>query len=199
MKRLFLLQITLTLPFLALIVAAVLLGERLSRTPAMLRQSCAMPCWNGIEPDEMTIDAANQIMFSQGYEPQNSGGERINYVPGEEDRRRCTVRISHNEAIVTEMRLSNCPNLRLGDVLAAWGAPDTILHNSMTLSFHRGMARIRLVSNDDCEYPLSPYTEVQFIRFARTPGLMPNEVHWHGFMPAWSYKELSPNTIPLSC
>lgn len=199
LRRWVIIQLTITTSLLALTLTAMFLGTRLHATPSMLRQSCTMPCWNGIKPGEMTIDSANQILFSQGYEPQNSGGERITYVPGEEDRRRCTVRVSFDEAIVTEIRLSNCPNLRLGDVIAAWGAPDGILHNSMSLSFERGMARLRLVAASDCDYPLSPYTEILNIRFARTPGFLPNELRWHGFMPAWSYKQLSPNTIPLEC
>lgn len=199
MKRLFLLHLSLVLPLLVLMLAAIQVGAQVNHVPPVLRRGCDAPCWNGIKPGEMSIDAANQILFSQGYEPQNAGGERITYVPGEDNRRRCTIRLTFDNAIVNETRLSNCPALRLGDVLAAWGAPDGILHTAMTLSFERGMARIRLVSAEDCEYDLSPFTEIHSIRFARTPGLLPNEIRWRGFKPAWSYKQISPHTIPLDC
>jgi hypothetical protein len=200
MKRMFLIQCSI-IPLLAgLIFGAIELGQKINSVPFQLRRSndCDLPCWNGIRPGEMSIDAANHILFSQGYEMQNSMVDRdhILYIPPAANR--CMVRLEHQAARVIETRLSHCPNLRLGDVIAALGQPESLLPHSLTFTFARGMARLRLRS-DPCEDHLSPFSEVMFVRFSRTPGLLPNEVPWQGFIPATRYEQRFPGSVPLVC
>jgi hypothetical protein len=199
MKRLLILQCSILPPLVVLVLLAIVLGSRLDNKPRLLRRSeiCTLPCWNGIRPGEMSIDAANHILFSQGYEAQNSLMDRahITYTPVGLG---CNVRLEYEEATVTETRLTNCPNLRLGDVIAALGDPDSLLPHSSSFSFERGMARLRL-KHDPCEEKLSPYSEVMYVQFSRTPGILPNEVPWQGFIPVWRYGQRFPDTIPLVC
>lgn len=200
MKRLFLIQCAF-IPLLAgLIFAAIGLGGNIRDIPFQLRrsESCPLPCWNGIHPGQMSVDAANHILFSQGYEMQNSMWDRdhIRYIPL--DAYRCIVRLGHQMARVAEIRLSNCPNLRLGDVIAAFGQPEGLLPNSLTLTFERGMARLR-VQIDPCADRLTAFSEVMFVRFSLSPGISPYEVPWQGFIPAWRYENRFPNSLPLAC
>jgi hypothetical protein len=200
MKRVFLIQCSIIPLLTGLIFVSIVLGSYLNGALFQLgrSESCPLPCWNGIRPGEMSVDAANHILFSQGYEMQNSMMDRnhILYIPPTENR--CTVGLGHQVARVTETRLSNCPNLRLGDVIAALGQPDSLLPHSLTFTFARGMARLRL-RIDPCEDRLSPFSEVMFVRFARTPGLLPNEVPWQGFIPPKHYEQRFPGRVPLAC
>ena len=200
MKRLFLLQCSIIPLLAALIFGAMGLGKINSNAPFQLRrsESCALPCWNGIRPGEMSVDAATHILFSQGYEMQNSMMDRnhILYIPSAENR--CTIRLQHQSAHVIETRLSDCPNLRLGDVIAALGQPESLMPHSLTFRFARGMAHLRL-QIDPCEDRLSAFSEVMFVRFSTTPDISPYEVPWQGFIPAWRYEYRFPNSMPLVC
>jgi len=200
MKHLFLIQCSLLPMLAALIFVAMGLGKSISGIPFQLRrsESCALPCWNGIRPGEMSVDAANRILFSQGYEMQNSMMDRnhILYIPPTDNR--CTIRLGHQSARVIETRLSDCPNLRLGDVIAALGQPESLMPHSLTFRFGRGMAHLRL-SIDPCVDRLSAFSEVMFVRFSTTPDISPYEVPWQGFIPAWRYEYRFPNSMPLGC
>ncbi len=200
MKRLFLIQCTIIPLLVGLIFVSIVFGSYVNGALFQLGRSeaCPLPCWNGIRTGEMSVDAANHILFSQGYEMQNSMTDRNHNFYISPTGSRCTVELGHQVARVIETHLSDCPNLRLGDVIAALGQPESLLPHSLTFRFARGMAHLRL-RIDPCVDRLTAFSEVMFVRFSRMPDTSPYEVPWQGFIPAWRYEHLYSNTVPLVC
>ncbi|MGQ9886901.1 MAG: hypothetical protein ACUVSX_00280 [Aggregatilineales bacterium] len=186
---------------LALLALAAGLFGRLADPPVTaLADSprCALPCWNGIRPGEMLVPRASQILVSQGYDPSSDAQDRahMHYAPRPHVEG-CAVRLEHYNAIVTETRLSNCPGLRLGDVLAALGPPEGVQPGLLQFSFRGGQVRVKL-RQDGCAPRLSPRLPVSSISLsadAQPSGYIP----WRGFMSPHHYLRLYPAVVLLSC
>lgn len=185
-----------------LIMFAGWFGQSFQETHVAMRGFgvCPPPCWNTIRPGEMSIGEADRILIDDQYQRQVDQRGRPGTVYLLEDTASgCTVRLERQGGAMTEVRLLDCPALRLGDLIPALGHPQSLLPHSMTISFEGGMARIRL-KLDPCKQRISPFSEVMFVRFARTPGILPNEVEWRGFIPARQYAQRFPyDSIPLAC
>lgn len=109
----------------------------------------------------------------------------------------CAVRLARFDAAVTEIRLSRCPGLRLGDVQAALGPPDGIQPGLLAFAFHGGRVRVRLAA-DGCAPRLSPYLPVADISLSANDALA-GDAPWRGFMPPAHYLRLYPGSVLLSC
>lgn len=169
-----------------------------SRSPVRREAFCDLPCWRGIHPGETLIAQANRILMAQGYSAENNVG-RIHYTPPE-DSRDCQVSLEHENALVMEIRLSHCPDLQLGDTLAALGQPDRLSPNLLTLGFDAGAVRLQLHSLD-CGENLSPYTDVQSISLSEHQQVASDATAppWQGFALPWRYLRSIPDIVVLAC
>ncbi|MBZ0303816.1 MAG: hypothetical protein K8J31_29010 [Anaerolineae bacterium] len=185
---------------LALIVLAIGMGHADPTQPSPVGRGafCELPCWRGIHPGETLIAQANRILMAQGYTAENSG-VYIHYRPPG-DMPGCTVRLQQHEAFVTETRLSGCPDLDLGDVLAALGGPDQLTPNLLTVGFEGGAVRVQLDA-PDCGESLSPHTAVQYVSLSQPngPAAAANLARWQGFALSWRYWRALPNFVVLAC
>lgn len=200
MRKLFILQSIISAALLAFVALAMGVGfvQAESRSPVHGEGRCEAPCWWGIQPGATLITQANRILISQGYTPENTGA-RINYTPPE-DASGCIVSLQHREAIVRQTRLSICPGLRLGDMIAALGQPDTMTTSFLTLDFADSAVRVQLFVMN-CGEHLSPFSPVQFIILSEQnaePG-EPMALHWQGFALPWRYLRSKPNLVILAC
>ncbi len=193
------------LQLLLVVALALLTGLAMSvaqlrgepRSPVRRGAFCELPCWRGIQPGETLIAQANRIMMAQGYIVENSASS-LHFTPPE-DRLDCQVSVEHRDARVTEVRLSNCPDLRLGDTLAALGQPDHLAPNLLTMGFDDGSVRLQLRS-PGCGEHLSPFTDVQFISLSESPWNTAEDTapHWQGFALPWRYLRAVPNILVLA-
>lgn len=197
--RLLLLAALLILTSLSLLTAAsISLGQQAS-PPLVLRHAhpCTLPCWQGINPGRTRIDPANQIMLNLGYNAQNStqNRARLSYPPA--DAEHCAVVIEHREAIVTEIRLSDCPALVLGDVMAAIGAPDSIQPGALSFTFATGRVKVKL-EGDGCQPRITPFLPVRYISLT-TASPPTSEITWQGFRPPRDYIAQLADVLMLAC
>lgn len=193
------LVISLLLALLVLVSRVV--GAHLHPPPAPLQHAdfCVLPCWRGINPGQTRIDPANRIMLGQGYIAQNTtmNRARIRYLPGATRRGECVVQLDHREAIVTENRLSDCPGLTLGDVMATLGGPDGIEPGALSLTFAGGRVRVKLEA-DGCARRLLPTLPVRYISL--TPGTSTaKDIPWQGFKPPRYYLPQVTDVLLLTC
>jgi hypothetical protein len=189
----------LTLGFMALVLltmnAGRLNGESFS--PVSRSTNCPLPCWRGIQPGEIFIAQANRIMIGQGYMAQDRATNRayIRYLPHDST---CAVRLQHEEAVVNEIRLSDCPALRLGDVMVELGRPDGIATNRLYFNFDTGRLRVQL-SLQECSTHLSPFVPIDYLSLTPDTAMLADDAMWRGFAFAWRYQRLQPGVMPLAC
>lgn len=188
--------------FTALILGAVEAGRQqpaeaeadlLLPTPG-----CDLPCWLGIRPGVDNINRANRILLGAGYYSERGARnrQRLRYTPT--DAPGCAVRLELDEFTIIELLLTNCPDLRLGDVISALGAPDGVLPASGSFVFAGGTVSAAL-QIDTCPPALHPQASVRYIRMVAEDRATRNQADWRGFMPAWRYQQLTPNIIALDC
>jgi hypothetical protein len=199
MSRLALVQSGLIAAVLLILMAASIgLGQADAepRSPVRRGAFCDLPCWRGIQPGETLIAQANRIMLAQGYNAQNTG-TRIVYTPPALD---CTISIQHRQAVVTEIQLRDCPDVRLGHVLNALGQPGQIAPNLLTFDFDGGRVRVQLYP-PACGAHLSPDLVVQFISLSNRAAepAETGEPRWRGFALPWRYRRAQPNITVLVC
>jgi hypothetical protein len=185
---------------LLLTVLLLLVGSRWYGQPAVLWDdgSCRLPCWRGIVPGTVSVEQADVIMAQQGYTAQYTASA-VHYTPA--DRRAgCRVRLQQDRSVITATHLSECPGLRLGDVMALFGAPEHIAPNLLTLEFAGGTVNVQLYA-PACGEALSPFTPIQFISLT-SPEIArpyPQPLSWQGFALPWRYRQRLPGIIVLGC
>lgn len=187
-----------TLALLALL--AGLLGQIAGPADSPLTGSdrCAPPCWNGIRPGEIYVPRASHILVNLGYDPSSSALDRTHvYYTPQETITGCNVRLEHFDAIVTETRLTNCPGLRLGDLLAALGPPEGIQPGLLLFAFQGGQVHVKLAA-DGCAPRLTPHLPVAYVSLSAA-GRQAGYAPWHGFMSPYHYLRLYPGVVLLTC
>ncbi len=169
----------------------------MSSAPVLRSPDCPLPCWHGIRPGAIVITEANEMLVGQGYMAQNSTTDQphVQYRPVNPA---CEVRLQHVNAIVNEIRLSACPALVLGDLIAELGRPATLSPNTLLFGFADGTLHVQLLALD-CDAHLSPFTPVDYLSFKAESVTYADEVTWRGFAFPWRYKRLKPNIVPLAC
>lgn len=189
----------LALALAGLILLARALGSLLmpDLSPVAGDGRCVAPCWRGVLPGAVFIANANNILLSQGYTPQNSIDNRIRMIYQAPDET-CTARLDHQDARVTEIRLSECNDLRLGDVMATLGPPDGFAPGAQTFVFASGSAVVR-TDGDGCSGRLSLLLPVRSISLTPPGSTLRADTPWRGFMPAWAYRRLLPERAYLGC
>ncbi len=199
MSRLLIVPAALVLLCLLLIGGSMTLGAALEDAPTVLQHhpQCALPCWRGINPGRTHIDPANQIMLNMSYNAENTMINRTRLSYPAPDAARCAVQIEHREAIVTEMRLYQCPGLRLGDVLLALGRPDGVQPGNMIFYFQGSRVWAKLHVNG-CAPRLSPFLPVQELRMS-IASAGDSRVSWQGFLRPREYVRQFPETLLLTC
>jgi hypothetical protein len=145
----------------------------------------------------VTIANAHNTLLAQGYISENSvlTGVRIVYQPPADA---CAARVEHRDAIVTEIRLDDCGGLRLGDVMAALGPPDGFAPTGMHFPFRSGSVLVRTYG-DGCDDLLTPFLRVRSISLMHAIDGSRSDYDWHGFMPTWAYRRLTPGRVYLGC
>lgn len=200
MRRFLGLHVAVALPLLLITGLAMALGnanDSQSRSPVGLGASCALPCWRGIQPGEIFIAQANRILIGQGYTARNFAGDinHIQYLPPHEE---CAVRLQHIAAIVIETRFLSCPDLRVGDVVAALGRPHSLAANFVFYRYDKGIISVRLRPRS-CTDTLSPRTQVSYISLTIQQPPLVGQIRWQGFAPNWRYFQTAPHVPPLAC
>lgn len=198
MRHLLLAAVTLSLLLTLLVAGSIALGSQ-SPAPRVLRHAapCPLPCWQGLNAGRTRIDPANQIMLNMGYSTQNSmqNRTRLSYPPASADH--CAVLLEHREAIVTEIRLSDCPALLLGDVMAEIGAPDSIQPGALSFTFAAGRVKVKL-EGDGCQPRITPFLPVRYISLT-TDAPPSSEIAWQGFRPPRDYIAQLADVLMLAC
>lgn len=183
-----------------LVLLAALVGRAPGAAAAPLADSerCPLPCWHGIVPGAMYAPRAAQVLTGLGYDSSTSELDRAHiFYTRREAAPGCAVRLEHFDAVVTEIRLSRCPGLRLGDVQAALGPPDGVQPGLLAFAFRGGRVRVKLAA-DGCAPRLSPYLPVSYISLSAN-GALAGDAPWRGFMPPARYLRLYPGSVLLSC
>ena len=199
-------RLLLTQSLLTILLTVGMMGVRAmstwdDRSPSPIQRTsrCVLPCWRGIQPGVTFIEQANGVFLGRGYNTQRSPQNLTStyYEPVPPDRG-CSVRLQQREALVTEIRFTNCADLRLGHVIAALGEPDTLSPNFIYYQFETGFVRLRLQPTD-CTERLSPNTPITYISLSADESLPQVTASWLGFAPNWRYFRTSPHIPPLAC
>jgi hypothetical protein len=202
MRALLAVPLALSTLFTLLVLVGGVVGGQINPPPVALRHAdlCVLPCWRGINPGHTFIDPANQLLLGQGYNAQHSLMLRgsIWYIPGERSRGGCMVQLEHRQAVVTETRLNDCPGLRLGDVMALVGPPQSVQPGALSLTFDGGRVRVKLAA-DGCVPRLSPHLPVSYISLTTGAAASERDVPWQGFMPTRAYLRQFSGVLLLVC
>jgi hypothetical protein len=159
--------------FIAAAFSFVMIGRAESAAPAFASsaENCHFPCWNTITPRTTPLDSANAITQSHGYRLA-SHDVRFRVISYHHDNpAACDVSLNYHEGVVLMILLRNCPSLRLGDIIAQFGMPDHLMHDTKAVSFLDGRI-IAHLDVPDCYFHLSPRDHVSTL-YLLTPGSMP--------------------------
>jgi hypothetical protein len=204
MKQLVLLQGGIAGMLVGCILLAVLLGRQNTANIAALvyTADCQLPCWNGIQPGETNLEAADAALLRSGYRLIGDlPTERIRGYEREHMAGDCQVRLAYRQGVVTVITLTECDGLRLGDMIRLTGTPQRVARLGNLLTLRNGQVMMAL-PYDQCQRGLSPYSVPSsiFLMDANRaaiamaePSDRPKTVDWIGFVPWWRYRNLYPN------
>lgn len=174
-------------------------GVAYAQTPLPLANldACALPCWNDIRPYQTQIDHADALLQDLGYTVRRDYF-RYNFVAYPGSSTNCAVRLSYSGTRVSMIWLSECPGVRLGDLMVVLGAPEAVFPSATTLSFRREQV-IVTVWGDQCRQWFEPFSEVRAIyldtpdRWGNRTGLTRQDfLPWHGFVNRHYYQLREP-------
>jgi hypothetical protein len=164
---------------------------------AMLRgfiDGCAgkpQPCWYGIQPGETTIGVAHQQLSGYRYAWVGSSSWNASHLQRyQTESGGCGLMIEIVGTGIQAVNLSECPNLRVGDLLAMLGVPDSVcLYYTRFGLMYGGDGETLIMLPGDGLF--SPYTPVESIRLTAYP-LPWSSMRWHQFIPFQRYRDLYP-------
>lgn len=124
--------LVLLLPLSGLIVLFGMFGSGAHRGRTLQEFSaCSVPCWNGITPQETSLDAADAILSQVGFikrsDPLYQAFEPTAYYYRPPADYSCTVALLRKQDVVTAIILTECDSVLLGDVIAVLGHPQAIV------------------------------------------------------------------------
>ncbi len=161
---------------------------------------CALPCWMRLTPRGSTVSNADVVLTSIGYivDPASYQEGVVSYLPVDPPQQ-CVVEVHYIGSVIEMLILKNCPDIRLGDVFAAAGTPDSVFASGNALAF-ANFTVIAAVEGDRCRGWLSPYSRVTTLRLVSTErALQDTRRPWRGFMPYWRYLQVQPDVRPPDC
>jgi len=178
---------------------AGVIGARQPAQPALegFRVGCSeQPCWYGIVPGVTRMQEAGELLEGHGWVVTRS--DLLDYVRLEvKSPWGCRILIGGSigltrNPILENIPISDCDDLRLGDVLGQIGMPDRI--SSCNNQFNpvpqfNGQISVNLVDPKASRNWLSPFDRVERI-FITQGAAFPKILRWHGFAPAWRYQQL---------
>lgn len=169
-------------------------GERLKPLPTFLEhQDCSLPCWQGVRPGESSMADFWQTLEAV----RAQGGWMYSGFPSGLD---------ESGASMTEFKLTLVPSqqIRLGDVLFAYGAPQALrvvqsrppsrsrhLTTEAYLYWAEGHVQI-IATQPDSRPGLTPDMWIRDIRMiapSQEPLTLPGAQPWRGFGSALGYDE----------
>jgi hypothetical protein len=181
-----------------LLAAGMRAGAAWGRAPASVADldRCPLPCWRGITSGETTLEMARALLHERGYGQRPVSRFFTNPITFERaGSDECLVRIAYGFGIVADVVLHDCPDVRIGDVMAALGEPDGYVAPHI-LSFRSATVFVEIVGRRSCNTPFSPRTRVEniFIMPASYPINTITQVadlgrlnRWQGFMSGAHY------------
>jgi hypothetical protein len=174
-------------------ILAHLLGQLQPPNPALagFTQGCEgkpQPCWFGIVPGRTTVIEAQRALAAipYTYESLDTFGhenETWTLVYGSSTLR-CSVQILHSGTRIGMITITNCEDVRVGDLVTVLGRPNSI--RALNLIFHdetiRARSQYRDARDNSC-LDLSPYGAVESIQVRQQTSnnayLQP--ARWSGF------------------
>lgn len=169
---------------------AALVGQIRPAHPWLAEGGCAPPCWADVHPGHTVVAEAARTLNERGYALRAAGDTP--YLVYERPRAACTVRLEFRGARVSVIRL-RCADLRLGDVVAALGAPDTVAPGATVIRFGFGRVRARF-NAPACIGRFTPFTPVTTLSLSGRSDVPTGASRWRGFQPLWRYRRLAPST-----
>jgi hypothetical protein len=186
---------------LTLLVAAVLaIGGTQPLHPTLrgFVEGCEeipQPCWYGINLD--TSENDNLILENLGFTVSNTEfRSELNWTEFEPSRAGfCRVRITRDRDYGKFVSLNNCSDILLGNLIAAVGAPTTVMFSGdvATVKFGDGSLWGAVVLTPSQNW-LSPSSRVFAILL--DPMILmggPPPFEWRGFLPRWRYCQFQPD------
>jgi hypothetical protein len=166
----------------------------LALPPAPLSRldACSLPCWNNILPRHTRLNDAIEGLLADGY-AFHGDYRRFRYVAYDPQDASvgCAVGLGYSSNRITNITLSECAGVQLGDFLAILGIPEAVHAPGTMLSFRGGRVLISL-NNGDCDALFSPHSEV-FAIYLRPAGTgTPYKYPWHGLINRHLYAVLEP-------
>jgi hypothetical protein len=170
----------------ALLVLLVMLPARsdADRLEQIGLADCGAPCWEGIIPGQTTTEQAVTRLRERGLIQQRpvifQRGRTSLIMPLDGEDNQCQAVVTLVGGRVTQAGVIYCFSgpVQVGDVMLAFGLPDTIHISSQYLAVI-GTAAIRTL--DGWRSPFSTVLEVTIV----IPPDDPPGVAWRGFAPLW--------------
>lgn len=172
-----------------IIYAACALGAALPPNPALsgFSENCQnkpQPCWYGVLPgvtplsDVLKMFEQRTFQVFEHVNPQLGHNEYV--VMNPQDHTSCVSTLVPVGEDATILRLA-CPEIRLGDMLAAFGKPDAVY--GTLLYYHSGL--IILI------HTFSAYDGIEFIYLNQKNAFPDCTYPWSGFATPWRYQEIA--------
>ncbi|MEO8612115.1 MAG: hypothetical protein ABI690_29730 [Chloroflexota bacterium] len=207
MRRIWLVQASITGTMIAVTLLALIAGHVLGSTPAALRadNSCPLPCWSDIHPGTTRLGEAINILRNLGYHPRRfneDAGIATNLLYINDDAGSvCQVGLTPGQnGIVREIILRTCDPLSVGDILNLIGKPDSMLPIASLMIFQDGQTILTLRQPSCARRKIYPESTIRFISLAdRTLNSLvatqQSALPWRGFMPFWHYGQIFPQQV----
>lgn len=165
--------------------------------------ACELPCWYRIIPRTSELEHADIILLELGYTDRTILSRNRVAVYKMPDGQRCDVGMNFGGGTIITVVLTQCPNVRLGDVLAILGQPEGIMRQGLALSFRRGNVIVAM-RGGTCRAWFNLYTPVSAIYLSRpgqpprrnpadfTPAQAQSAFAWRGFAGRPFYERAEP-------
>lgn len=152
------------------------------------------PCWYGIIPGVTTIEDAKQTIQEVAYHYRTmttrEGGEKVWTMVYGSQISDCSVQIQHRGTRINMITLTECSDVRMGDLMQTLGEPNNIRPLSLTFRDESIYARAGFQNTDDCP-DFSPFGAVDGISIYQRAAINRDDVidSWRGFQPySWYVK-----------
>jgi hypothetical protein len=199
--------VRLILCFLGVSVLMIVLGHTQPLNPALagFREGCedkSQPCWYGIVPYQSTYEQALDLLAKRGFRLAAPTPFQTNQsIIVHPQMPSCQVRLGEYMHKVDIVWLINCPTIYLGEIIALFNPPETVLvceENDPPIPMYLYKSGINLDVEPGTSSWLSPYHKIMAITIRGGSDLY-GHIQWRGFVRLWRYKQLEPNFIAIPC
>jgi hypothetical protein len=148
----------------------------------------AQPCWYGIIPGITTIEDAKQAIQEVAFHYRTinvrQDGEKVWTMVYGSWMTDCAVQIRHRGTQINMITLTNCSDVRVGDLMQTLGKPNNIRPLNLTFHDEAIYARAGYQRSDNCP-DFSPFGAVDGIWIYRRAEISSDESAdtWQGFQP----------------